>query len=66
MALIRGYQLVLSGFLGGRCRFDPSCSLYGIEAFTRHGFWRGLFLTARRIARCHPWGGCGHDPVPPG
>lgn len=64
MALVRGYQLTLSHWLGGRCRFDPSCSVYAVEAFRRHGALRGGWLTLRRLLRCHPWGGCGHDPVP--
>lgn len=62
---VRGYQVVLGPLLGGQCRYTPSCSFYSIEAFARHGAWRGLVLTLRRIGRCHPWGGHGHDPVPP-
>lgn len=61
---VRGYQKVLGPVLGGQCRYSPSCSFYSIEAFERHGAWRGLVLTLRRIGRCHPWGGHGHDPVP--
>ncbi|MBM4007423.1 MAG: membrane protein insertion efficiency factor YidD [Planctomycetes bacterium] len=64
MLLVRGYQIVLSPLLGGRCRFAPSCSHYAIEAFERHGALRGLWLTIRRVGRCHPWGGSGVDPVP--
>jgi putative membrane protein insertion efficiency factor len=62
---VRAYQRVLGPILGGQCRFTPSCSFYSIEAFERHGARRGLRLTARRLSRCHPWGGHGHDPVPP-
>lgn len=62
---VRGYQLFLSPFLGGRCRYDPSCSAYAIEALRLHGPWRGAWLSVRRIGRCHPWGGMGYDPVPP-
>ena len=64
IALIRLYQIVLSPIFGGRCRFHPSCSIYATEAFVRHGAWSGGWLTLRRLARCHPWGGCGEDPVP--
>lgn len=63
--LIRGYQLLLSPLLGGNCRFHPTCSEYAIEAMRAHGVARGSWLTVRRIGRCHPWGGAGHDPVPP-
>lgn len=61
---VRGYQLTLARFLGGQCRFDPSCSRYAIEALAVHGALRGSWLALRRIARCHPWGGAGYDPVP--
>lgn len=61
---VRGYQLILSPFLGGRCRYLPTCSAYAIEALRRHGPIRGTWLALRRIGRCHPWGGSGHDPVP--
>lgn len=64
IGLIRLYQLVLSPWLGPKCRFTPTCSHYGIEAFKKHGVFKGLWLTARRISRCHPWGGHGYDPVP--
>jgi hypothetical protein len=61
---MRAWQWGLSPLFGPSCRFTPSCSAYGIEAVRRHGALGGLRLTAARIARCHPWGGCGHDPVP--
>ena len=64
LLLIRGYQLVLRPFLPPACRFTPTCSRYAYEAITRHGAWRGTGLALRRIARCHPWGGSGYDPVP--
>jgi len=48
----------------GRCRYSPSCSEYGLEAIRVHGAARGSWLAVRRICRCHPWGGCGDDPVP--
>lgn len=61
--LVRGYQVALSPLLGGVCRFTPSCSVYALEAIERHGAWRGGWMAARRIARCHPWGSAGFDPV---
>jgi hypothetical protein len=61
---IHAYQLVVSPCFPSACRFEPSCSQYGIEAIGRHGPWRGLWLAARRIGRCHPLGGFGPDPVP--
>lgn len=62
--LIHLYRWLISPLLGPRCRFLPSCSAYALEALTRHGLWRGGRLAARRILRCHPWGGSGCDPVP--
>jgi uncharacterized protein len=62
--LIRGYQLAISPFLGPRCRFYPSCSHYAIEAIETHGALRGVWLTIKRISRCHPWHEGGFDPVP--
>jgi hypothetical protein len=62
--LIRLYQIVLSPFLGNHCRFYPSCSSYAIEALEKHGFFRGLWLSLRRISHCHPWHEGGVDPVP--
>lgn len=50
---------------GARCRFEPSCSGYALEALRRHGFFYGSWLALRRLLRCHPWGACGCDPVPP-
>ena len=64
IGLIRAYQLLLSPFLPASCRYHPSCSAYGAEAIARHGPLAGLWLTLRRILRCHPWGGMGFDPVP--
>ena len=62
--LIRIYQWVVSPILGPKCRFTPTCSQYGIEALKKYGPAKGLYLTARRLMRCHPWGGHGYDPVP--
>lgn len=64
-ALVRAYQLVVSPMLGTNCRFLPSCSAYAMEAVETHGAVRGARLALWRIARCHPWGGAGLDPVPP-
>ncbi len=58
------YRLGLSPLLGPACRFSPPCAAYAQEAIARHGPWRGSFLAARRLGRCHPWGGSGYDPVP--
>lgn len=61
---IRAYQVVLAPHLGACCRFEPSCSRYCIEAIRAHGPARGLWLGARRLWRCRPWGPSGYDPVP--
>ncbi len=61
---IQVYRVSLSRLLPSTCRFAPSCSAYAIEALERHGPIRGLWLAARRIGRCHPWGPSGYDPVP--
>ncbi len=61
---IRGYQRFVSPLLPPSCRFTPSCSHYAIEALGKHGAVKGGWLAARRIARCHPWGPTGYDPVP--
>ena len=65
LLLVRGYQLLLSPFAGGACRFEPSCSAYAMEAITLHGLMRGGWLAIRRVARCHPLSRPGFDPVPP-
>lgn len=64
IALIRFYRVALSPWLGGRCRYEPSCSAYAAEAIALHGAFRGVVLAARRLGRCHPLGGMGYDPVP--
>lgn len=62
--LVRTYQLSLASLWPGSCRFHPSCSAYAMEAIKTHGGWRGGLLAARRLLRCHPFGGAGYDPVP--
>lgn len=64
LALIHGYRLLISPVLPGACRFEPTCSTYGLEAIRRFGALAGGWLTLRRLVRCHPWGGAGYDPVP--
>ncbi|MDO4786986.1 MAG: membrane protein insertion efficiency factor YidD [Fretibacterium sp.] len=64
MLLIRGYQRFVSPLLGDRCRFYPSCSQYALLAFREWGFFRGLWLTLRRLLKCGPWHEGGFDPPP--
>lgn len=61
---IRFYQYAISPLLGPSCRFTPSCSHYMVQAIEEWGVLKGLWLGTKRITRCHPWGGHGHDPVP--
>ena len=62
--LIKLYRLAISPWFGAACRYEPSCSRYMQEAIVSHGLLRGVTLGVRRVARCHPWGGSGYDPVP--
>lgn len=62
--LVRFYQLTISPWLGSSCRYSPTCSQYMIEAVNEWGPLKGTWLGLKRIGRCHPWGGHGHDPVP--
>ena len=64
LAVIRLYQRYLSPVIAPRCRYYPTCSSYGRQAILWHGAYRGLLLTIRRVASCHPWGGSGVDFVP--
>jgi putative membrane protein insertion efficiency factor len=64
LGLIRLYQLAISPFMQPACRFTPTCSNYAREAIARHGACLGLWLALKRLARCHPLGGSGYDPVP--
>ena len=61
---IKLYQILLSPLLGQSCRYHPTCSQYAVEAIEKYGPIKGMWLGIKRIARCHPWGGSGHDPVP--
>lgn len=62
--LIKFYQFGISPLKPPSCRFTPTCSTYSLEAIKKHGPFKGLYLSVRRILRCHPWGGSGYDPVP--
>ncbi len=64
IALVQAYRLLLSPWLGGACRFTPSCSAYALGCLQQHGAAAGSYLTLRRLVRCHPWCQGGHDPVP--
>jgi putative membrane protein insertion efficiency factor len=64
VVLIKIYQYFISPLTGAACRYTPSCSQYGVEAIQKYGAFKGGWLTLKRLARCHPWGGHGHDPVP--
>ncbi|WP_448697936.1 membrane protein insertion efficiency factor YidD [Mucilaginibacter sp. AW1-3] len=64
IVLIKIYQNLLSPLLGAQCRYTPTCSQYGVEAINKYGAFKGGWLTLKRIGRCNPWGGHGHDPVP--
>lgn len=64
ISLIKLYQTILSPFVGQHCRFYPSCSTYALEALENHGTLQGLWLSIKRVSRCHPWHEGGVDPVP--
>ena len=64
VALIKGYQLLISPFFGAKCRYLPSCSEYASDAISKYGPLRGALLAVKRILRCHPWGESGYDPLP--
>jgi len=64
LGLIQVYRYTISPFLGQRCRFYPTCSAYAAEALTRYGVIKGLWLSLKRVLRCHPFHPGGHDPVP--
>ncbi|MDA7765482.1 membrane protein insertion efficiency factor YidD [Flavobacteriaceae bacterium] len=62
--LIKGYQSFLSPLLPRSCRYEPTCSQYTLEALKKFGLFKGGWLGIKRIAKCHPWGGSGFDPIP--
>lgn len=64
IGIVRGYQLLVSPFLGNNCRYVPSCSAYTIEAMEKWGPLRGIWMGLKRVGRCHPWHAGGYDPVP--
>jgi putative membrane protein insertion efficiency factor len=61
---IRVYQLIISPMLGSNCRFIPTCSEYAMESLKEYGLIKGIFLSIKRIGKCHPWGSHGYDPIP--
>ena len=65
VGIVKGYRLFLSPWLGSACRFEPTCSIYSIQALETHGAAKGSYLTLKRLGRCHPWCEGGLDPVPP-
>jgi putative membrane protein insertion efficiency factor len=64
VGMIKVYQGAISPYLMPSCRYTPTCSQYGIEAISKHGPFKGGYLTLKRFLSCHPWGGHGHNPVP--
>lgn len=61
---VKAYRLILSPWVGHGCRYQPTCSVYALDALSKYGAIKGSWLAAKRIASCHPWGGQGYDPVP--
>jgi uncharacterized protein len=64
VGIVKGYRLFLSPWLGSACRFEPTCSVYSIQALETHGAAKGSYLTLKRLCRCHPWCEGGADSVP--
>ncbi len=62
--VIKIYQVLISPLFPSSCRYMPTCSHYTVEALKKHGLFKGGWLGIKRISKCHPWGGSGHDPVP--
>ncbi len=63
IGLVKGYQYLISPLLGQNCRYTPTCSEYSIQAIEKYGIFKGFWLSIKRISKCHPWGGSGHDPL---
>ena len=59
------YRVCISPFKVPCCRFEPTCSQYAKQALEKHSFFKAILLISKRLLKCHPWGGCGYDPVPP-
>ena len=64
LSIIYIYQNLISPFIPARCRYTPTCSQYSKESIKKHGPFKGIVLTFKRIIKCHPWGGSGYDPIP--
>ena len=64
ISMVNAYRLLLSPWLGSTCRFEPTCSVYSLQALQSHGATAGSYLTLARLVRCQPWCAGGHDPVP--
>lgn len=65
IGVVKAYRLLLSPWLGSACRFEPTCSVYALQALETHGAGLGSYLTLKRLGRCHPWCDGGLDPIPP-
>ena len=63
IGLVKGYQYLISPLLGQNCRYTPTCSQYSLQAIEKYGIFKGIWLSTKRISKCHPWGGSGHDPL---
>ena len=63
IGLVKGYQYLISPLIGQNCRYTPTCSEYSIQAIEKYGIFKGIWLSIKRISKCHPWGGSGHDPL---
>ena len=63
IGLVKGYQYLISPLLGQNCRYTPTCSEYSIQAIEKYGIFKGIWLSTKRISKCHPWGDSGHDPL---